>query len=734
MSIAEIDELPNSPDPAVDPPAVFSAKAAASVLAQKTMVPQLNTAIAGINAASADVATKWADVLNAADSVAEVPKWIAGTSYVEGARVWSSANGQTYRRLAPGGVSNTDPSEDAIGWRPVMDLGVGWKQTSVGNIATSQILDLNAANVLEYAPTVGGLSITLRDATKVKLGPAAQVISNKGEYELAVRDKAGDLLCVVGPGGFAVFTLIKNTTVAGEWSAAGHGVKYVLALKERLALGLVGGLSQVLAIRYGAIGIIKMTDTIAVFMSRNSATLYLQAFDFSTMQAGPAVSAAGLPTSLEHFTAGFAINASSGVVICANDGVTAAYYAVPFALVGTTITAGPLASKTLPISSLSFLRPASFQSCIAQLPNGLFAVQAPFAGSNPFSQGLLSLTVAGNTAAWGAIANVGPSTGATVPQVAGVYVVSGTQVVTLFIAGNNWYASLMGWNGATFVSQASVGANTTLATHLPITELQMASDEWWILTTTTGSPPLGVIRLKLTGANTFSVTYQTIAASAPNDYNYIAGYYNLNSHGFFQKIDATNAAYVSAGYASHGFYRMTWNGTTFVFAGTVAQSPTNSTMPERPPYVANPQTGFYAFVNRAWRIDNVDFFQGYSDSTLAMMRLDLASNTSVTTWYQPMPVYSPTWNSSSGTNEYEVAYRGNKVYCFVTGAIPNQGMTEALTVDYKTGELLARHRLNRSSVTTDSRTYFNRTIALMKGGAIFASLEGSFLTVLELAK
>jgi hypothetical protein len=46
-----IDELPAAPDPANDLPADFSKKAAALVLAQKAMVPQINTAIANFNAA-----------------------------------------------------------------------------------------------------------------------------------------------------------------------------------------------------------------------------------------------------------------------------------------------------------------------------------------------------------------------------------------------------------------------------------------------------------------------------------------------------------------------------------------------------------------------------------------------------------------------------------------------------------------------------------------------------------
>jgi len=45
-----IDALPAAPDPATDSPAEFSAKAAASVLAQKNMVDQFNSEVASLNA------------------------------------------------------------------------------------------------------------------------------------------------------------------------------------------------------------------------------------------------------------------------------------------------------------------------------------------------------------------------------------------------------------------------------------------------------------------------------------------------------------------------------------------------------------------------------------------------------------------------------------------------------------------------------------------------------------
>lgn len=48
-----IDQLPDAPDPANDIPTVFSQKAAALVLAQRAMVPQINSAIANLSSMAA---------------------------------------------------------------------------------------------------------------------------------------------------------------------------------------------------------------------------------------------------------------------------------------------------------------------------------------------------------------------------------------------------------------------------------------------------------------------------------------------------------------------------------------------------------------------------------------------------------------------------------------------------------------------------------------------------------
>lgn len=61
------------------------------------------------NAVDADAA---AAVVSA---VANVTKWISGTTYPEGAVVWSPANLQTYRRKTTG-AGTTDPASDSTNW------------------------------------------------------------------------------------------------------------------------------------------------------------------------------------------------------------------------------------------------------------------------------------------------------------------------------------------------------------------------------------------------------------------------------------------------------------------------------------------------------------------------------------------------------------------------------------------------------------------------------------------
>ena len=47
-----------------------------------------------------------------------VVKWVSGTSYADGAVVWSPASYHTYRRKGAG-AGTTDPASDRVNWRPL---------------------------------------------------------------------------------------------------------------------------------------------------------------------------------------------------------------------------------------------------------------------------------------------------------------------------------------------------------------------------------------------------------------------------------------------------------------------------------------------------------------------------------------------------------------------------------------------------------------------------------------
>jgi len=59
-----------------------------------------------------------------AASAANVTKWVSGTTYAEGAVVWSPINYLTYRRKTAGG-GTTDPSLDAANYAFSLFSGVG---------------------------------------------------------------------------------------------------------------------------------------------------------------------------------------------------------------------------------------------------------------------------------------------------------------------------------------------------------------------------------------------------------------------------------------------------------------------------------------------------------------------------------------------------------------------------------------------------------------------------------
>lgn len=122
-----ITALPAPPEP-TDTASEFNTKAFAWVAALDNFVVEVNDAANDFNGdvtiawtsadtAAAAAAAAAASAANAAVAAA-VTKWISGTTYAEGANVWSPADFQTYRRKSTGGGA-TDPAADSANWEQI---------------------------------------------------------------------------------------------------------------------------------------------------------------------------------------------------------------------------------------------------------------------------------------------------------------------------------------------------------------------------------------------------------------------------------------------------------------------------------------------------------------------------------------------------------------------------------------------------------------------------------------
>ena len=122
-----ITALPDAPL-ITDSPATFNTKAFALVGALDQFVTETNALAVdvGVDASDAanEAATATAQAAAAAASAANaaaaagVVKWVSGTTYTEGANVWSPANQQTYRRKTTG-FGTTDPSSHTTNWTQI---------------------------------------------------------------------------------------------------------------------------------------------------------------------------------------------------------------------------------------------------------------------------------------------------------------------------------------------------------------------------------------------------------------------------------------------------------------------------------------------------------------------------------------------------------------------------------------------------------------------------------------
>lgn len=121
-----ITPLPPAPEP-TDSTAQFNSKAFAWVGSLDQFTTETNALAVAADADATTAVNAKNDAESARDgaiAAANVTKWVSGTTYAEGAVVWSPVSFVNYRRKIAGG-GTTDPSVDLTNWVQVTGTGNG---------------------------------------------------------------------------------------------------------------------------------------------------------------------------------------------------------------------------------------------------------------------------------------------------------------------------------------------------------------------------------------------------------------------------------------------------------------------------------------------------------------------------------------------------------------------------------------------------------------------------------
>jgi hypothetical protein len=140
--------------PSRDDPTNFATRADAFLGALPDFATEANALAVDVNADAVAAAADAADAIAAAaaaTAAANATKWISGTTYTEGAVVWSPITYLTYRRKSTGG-GTTDPSADGTNWAQA--AGTGDVTLSGTETLTNKTLTAPAIS----APTITGVT------------------------------------------------------------------------------------------------------------------------------------------------------------------------------------------------------------------------------------------------------------------------------------------------------------------------------------------------------------------------------------------------------------------------------------------------------------------------------------------------------------------------------------------------------------------------------------------------
>jgi hypothetical protein len=173
---AQISPLPSVPSR--QDPTNFNDRADAFLGALPTFQSEANALSTEVNTRADNVQASDLAVLAATN----ITKWVSGTTYAQGAVVWSPINGLGYRRTTANGSGTTDPSLDTTNYKQV---------NGTGDVSTTG--DQNIAGVKTFSTPIavgsGGTGASTAAAAFNNIKQAATE-SYAGVVELATSQEA----------------------------------------------------------------------------------------------------------------------------------------------------------------------------------------------------------------------------------------------------------------------------------------------------------------------------------------------------------------------------------------------------------------------------------------------------------------------------------------------------------------------------------------------------------------
>jgi hypothetical protein len=169
---AQITTLPTPPSR--QDPTNFNDRADSFLGALPTFQSQANALSTEVNNRADTVEASSTAVLAATN----ITKWASGTTYAEGAVVWSPVNGLGYRRITASGSGTTDPSSDTTNYKQV---------NGTGDVSTSG--NQTIAGTKTFSSTIVG-SISGNAATATSAGTATSATTATSASTAAYADFA----------------------------------------------------------------------------------------------------------------------------------------------------------------------------------------------------------------------------------------------------------------------------------------------------------------------------------------------------------------------------------------------------------------------------------------------------------------------------------------------------------------------------------------------------------------